>query len=191
MLNKFRKIRWVIVVLILGLAFGFIVSCAGGDEDNDEDMNELSVELAWTNAVDMDLYVIEPTGEWVWLTNNGPTAISLGDNNCGFGASCNSASCLGLSCNTREGVYAKTVATGRYTLGVNSNSLADEDVTLFITIPSRWVQTGQAYYLEMSCTIPTGGIPIIAFAEFPSRGQGTISGEIAEVTCTVTGSGTR
>lgn len=186
MIKKFRKVHWLVALLILGLAIGFIASC-GGDDDGGDDTPELSVELEWGSAVDIDLQVTEPTGQTVWGLTNGPTAISIGDNMCGFGSACDASACTDLSCGSRERIYVDTVAIGgRYTISVDSFSTIDENVAVFITVPSNWVQSGSAYYLRVDCTIPAGSTPLIAYADFPVRGSAIIGAEIATVTCTVT-----
>lgn len=189
MKKHIKKIHWLVVMLVLGLAAGLIVSC--GDDDDDDDTPELSVELEWVNAVDMDLEVTEPTGQVIWGgpgdNPNGPSAISIGDNTCGFGSGCIPANCTDLTCGSRERIYAQTVQVGgRYTISIDNFSVNAENMTLFITVPERWVQTGNAYYLRVECIVPAGSNPRIAYADFPARGSATIGAEIAEVGCTVT-----
>ncbi len=186
MRGKFRKIHWLVTFLVLGIAMGFIASC-GGSSSDDDDTPELSVEAEWASAVDFDLQVTEPTGQTVWGDVNGPTAISLGDNMCGFGSTCDPSACTTLPCSSRERIYADTVQVGgRYTISVDSFSLNDENVAIFITVPSSWVQEGNAYYMRVDCTIPAGTTPTIAYADFPVRGSAVIGAEIATVTCAVT-----
>jgi len=189
MFKTARNIQWWTKLFVLGLSLGLLVGCGGGSS-SDDDTPELKVELEWGNAVDMDIEVTEPTGQLVWGgpgdNPNGPTAVSIGDNQCGFGSGCSAASCDGLGCGERERIYANTVAIGgRYTISVDSFSTAEENVVVFLTVPESWVQTGNAYYLRIECPIPAGSNPIIAYADFPARGSATIGAEIAEVTCTV------
>ena len=188
MKENMKKVRWSVVLLVLGLTFGLVVSC-GGDGDGNE--RELSVELEWTSTTDVDLVVTEPTGQNVREATNGPSATSVGDNTCGFGSACDSGACTGsLTCGNRERIYADTVVVGgRYTVSVDTNaSTSDENIVVFLTIPERWVQTGNSYYLRVDCTVPANtAVPVqIAYADFPARGSGTIGAEIAQVGCTVT-----
>jgi hypothetical protein len=187
-----RKMHWLIFALVLGLAVGLFVGC--DDDDDDDDSNELSVELSWPDAVNVDLIVTEPTGENVGpnYSANGPSTTSLGDNLCGFGDACDTTQCTGtLACNAREGVYADTIVPGTYTIRVNNLAEIAQTARILLTIPQSWAAEGQAYFLQLDCDVPAGAFPIIASAEFASRGNGVISGEIAEVTCTVTNAGYR
>jgi hypothetical protein len=168
------------------LAFGLVVSC--GDDDDDDEM-QLSVELEWANAVDMNLIITEPTGQEVGgNTTNGPTTVSVGDNTCGFGSTCDPGACTGsLTCGNRERIYASNVAIGgRYIISVQSIASSDENVTVFITVPESWVQSGNAYYLRVDCTVPPMDTWVVAYADFPAAGSTTIGAEVAEVGCTVT-----
>jgi hypothetical protein len=191
MMKKFRKIHWLVALLVLGLAIGFIVGCGDDDDDDGDGTPQLSVELEWASAVDIDLEVTEPTGQLVWGgpgdNPNGPTATSIGDNTCGFGSECLSANCTDLPCGSRERIYAQNVAIGgRYTISVDSFSTADENVALFITVPSDWVEVGNAYYLRVDCVVPAGSNPVLAYADFPASGSAMIGAEIAQVECAVT-----
>jgi len=183
MMKKFWKIHWLVIVLILGLTAGFIVSC-GGDGDGD-DSQTLTVELAWTNAVNMDLQIQEPTGETVDALGTGPTAVSIGDNNCGFGTNCDPTACADLSCDSRERIEVSSATTGTYTIFVENNELADELVSTYITVPRGQVQSGQSYYMVIVCNIPANSIQPVATVVFPNS---VISDSIAATgaaTCTV------
>ncbi len=184
MMKKIRTVHWLVVLLVLGLAVGLIVSC-GGDDD-DDDTQTLTVELAWTNAVNMDLQIQEPTGETVDALGTGPTAVSIGDNNCGFGTNCDPTACANLACDTREKIEVRSATTGTYTIFVENNDLADELVSTYITVPRSQVQTGEAYYMVIVCNVPASSVQPIATVVFPNS---VISGEISgtgAATCTVT-----
>jgi hypothetical protein len=170
-----------LLVMVMG---GLWLSGCGYEHSDENDYkNKLSVKLEWENAVNLNLKVQEPTGEWIGTGTNGPTMTSIGDNTCGFGPLCNPQSCSDSPCDSYEGVYATSIASGTYTIQIQNNGLAQydpveedfvgEDVELSITIPENLVEKGNAYYMLLSCYILNNTAPKLAVVEFstPERGK--------------------
>jgi hypothetical protein len=184
MMKKMRMKHWLVVLFVLGLAVGIIMSCGGGGGDNNEGQI-LTVELGWTHEVNEDLITQEPTGEIVGpgFSISGATAVSTGDNQCGFGTGCIPASCApNLSCDTRERIEVTKASPGTYTLYVRNNAAANELVSMYISVPKSQVQAGQTYYMVISCDIPAGATPPIATVAFPNS---AISNSPGAAICTV------
>jgi hypothetical protein len=82
---------------------------------------DLNVTLTWEEAVNLTLLVLESSGGWASEGHNGLTALSTGDNMCGFGALCLPEACMSeLTCNEPENVYVpySEAITGFYTANV-------------------------------------------------------------------------
>lgn len=175
------------VLLMSGVTFllGMLLANCGYEHEDEDYAQKLSVKLEWEHAVNVDLQVQEPTGEWVGLGQNGPTAVSTGDNLCGFGPQCDPDACAGLTCNTPEAVYANTVSAGKYAIRVRNDAnpvydptegtFVGEDVALIIAIPEKWAARGAPYYLEVYCYILNYTAPSLAVVEFSEHEQGSLS----------------
>jgi hypothetical protein len=185
MIKKIRTIHWLVALLVLGLAIGLVVSCGDDDDDDDDDTLTFTVELSWTNAVNMDLQIEEPTGEVVDVLGTGPTVVSIGDNNCGFGTSCDPDACDNLPCDSRERAEVSSATTGTYTILVEHNEAAgDELVNVEIAVPRSQVPVGEAYHMILSCNVPAASVQPIATLVFPNSVITNVSATGAAV-CTV------
>ena len=133
---------------------------------------DLDVTLAWEENTNLALFVIESVGGWASEGHQGITALSTGDNMCGFGMHCIPETCFSdLTCNEPERTYVPTgtAITGVYTIAVDAfGTLNPQNVVLKIT-----TSNGTATF---TCTIPANSrLKNIAEVTFPGGTIGNIA----------------
>jgi hypothetical protein len=143
-------------------------------------LEQFTAELAWENAVDLDLFIVDPYGQ-VWDRYESPADILFaGDNQCGFGPQCNQNACGGyLPCGTHEAITVTAPKKGIYTLWVNSWATLPETITLEVVLPEAAVNVGEAYEFRFECQIPAETEQAIANLQF-TAGQYSIEGMPAD-----------
>ena len=134
MLNIQRIWRIGLLLLLVGIG-----SC--DNEDNNEPLSyDLEAELTWDQAVNMDLWIIEPTGKGSGHGDPGVTAFNTGDNLCGFGDACDPAVCTDLPCGTPERIIIPyntalpDTTEPLYVYEIGISNWSDADVTMLLTI---------------------------------------------------------
>ena len=150
---------------------------------------DLDVTLAWEESENLALLVIESVGGYASEGHQGVTALSTGDNMCGFGASCIPKTCfsdltcneperayvptgtaIDLTCNEPERAYVPTgtAITGFYTIAVDAfGTFNPQNVALKITTSNGTT--------TFTCTIPANGFKNIAEVTFPGGAVGNIA----------------
>ena len=132
---------------------------------------DLDVTLAWEESENLALLIIESVGGWASEGHHGVTALSTGDNMCGFGTFCIPATCFSdLTCNEPERAYVPTgtAITGFYTIAVDAfGTLNPQHVTLKITTSNGTT--------TFTCAIPANGFKNIAEVTFPGGAIGNIA----------------
>jgi hypothetical protein len=146
MLSKFRLtwLPWVVVV-------GWLLVCPTSCNDDKttsptpEEVYDLEAELVWEGAVNMDLWIIEPSGKGSGHGDPGETAINDGNNLCGFGPACSLAACTDLPCNTPERIVVyrgqalpNTTEPGHdYQIGISNWSSTTTVMFLTVRTPKQ------------------------------------------------------
>ena len=132
---------------------------------------DLNVTLTWEENENLALLVIESVGGYASEGHQGVTALSTGDNMCGFGASCIPETCFSdLTCHEPERVYVPTgtAITGFYTIRVDAfGTLNPQNVVLKITTSNGTT--------TFTCAIPANGFKNIAEVTFPGGAIGNIA----------------
>ncbi len=168
-----RNFWWSLLGIALLIVFG-ISSCSNDSSTSPDRLYDLEVELVWDAAVNMDLWIIEPTGKGSGHGDPGNTAHNTGNNDCGFGSACLAADCSDLPCNTPERIYIdrgealpeSTEPFHHYELGISNWSSETVNMILFIRTSSE----SRTFY----CTVDGPRVSYIADITFPN-------GTIAEV----------
>lgn len=135
---------WSLLGIALLIVCG-ISSCSDDSSTSPENVYDLEAELVWDAAVNMDLWIIEPTGRGSGHGDPGDTAHNTGNNDCGFGGACSAAACSDLPCNTLERIYIErgealsesTEPFHQYQLGISNWSSETTNMILFIRTTSE------------------------------------------------------
>ena len=139
-----------------------------------ESGDDLEVILTWEGAVNMDAWIIEPTGKGSGHGDTGETAQNTGNNDCGFGDACNPTACSALTCNTSEYIYIPaglalpetTEPFHYYEVGISNWSTVT--TTMFLTIKTP------AETRQYRCTVDGPRVSYVATIKYPS---GTIENQ--------------
>lgn len=153
---------------------GGISGCSDDSSTSPDNVYDLEVELVWDAAVNMDLWIIEPTGKGSGHGDPGDTAHNTGNNDCGFGDACSAEACSDLPCNTPERIYIEhgealpqdTEPFHQYQLGISNWSSETTNMILII----RTTSGSRIFH----CTIDGPRVSYIADITFPA-------GTIAEI----------
>jgi hypothetical protein len=164
--------------LWVGLLGCFMVWFSGCDDNNttssNSDTPDLEVELVWEDAVNMDLWIYEPSGQGSGHGDPGITALNDGDNHCGFGSACALATCTDLPCNTPE----RIVVNHGEALSQTTEPLHDYQIGI-----SNWSTTTTVMFLTVRtpnetrifrCRVDGPRVSYVANVTFPA---GTIAEE--------------
>ncbi|GAK50892.1 hypothetical protein U14_02134 [Candidatus Moduliflexus flocculans] len=163
-----------------GLLLGAFCLLATGCHERDsvtapqERLADLEVRLTWEGAVNMDAWIIEPTGKGSGHGEAGETAQNAGNNDCGFGDACNPAACSALTCNTPEYIYIPaglalpetTEPFHYYDVGISNWSAVT--TPMFLTIKTS------AETRQYRCIVDGPRVSYVARIKYPS---GTIENQ--------------
>lgn len=177
----FQRRWWEIVIGMILLMWA--VGCSDDnatspDPDSSNSPYDLEVDLVWNTAVNMDIWIIEPTGKGSGHGDPGETAVNTGNNDCGFGDACSPSSCSDLPCNTPERIviYRGTALPDttepfyHYQIGFSNWSTVTTEMTLTIRTHSA--------SRTFRCSVGGPRVTYIAEVSFPA---GTIE-EFTSVT---------
>ena len=146
-MNKIQRKYWWRLLIIGLLIIPGISSCDHDSNSSTEPdaLYDLKAELAWDAAVNMDLWIIEPTGKGSGHGDAGITAWNTGNNDCGFGDACSPEVCSDLSCNTPERIFinrgealpSDTEPFHHYEIGISNWSAVTTTMLLSIHTPTE------------------------------------------------------
>lgn len=158
--------------MLLIAGFLMLTGCHDDHPTASLSAREFTAELAWRNAGDLDLFVVDPKGD-VWnFYKSTSNIVFVGDNQCGFGPTCDPAACGAyLPCDTHESVRVSSAKLGRYTLWVSSWTASTESIALYVTFPREQVGVGDVYHVTFECLIPANTDQAIADLVFSEEWQ--------------------
>lgn len=138
-----------------------------GSSTEPDALYDLELELVWDTAVNMDLWIIEPTGKGSGHGDPGNTAWNTGNNDCGFGDACSPEACSDLPCNTPERIFidrgealtSDTEPFHHYEIGISNWSTVTTTMLLVIRTPDE----SRTFF----CTVDGPRVSFVATVTFP------------------------
>ena len=169
--HVWKSIRWG---LFLGILSVWLSGCYENDTTSSphtpppENRYDLKIELVWEDAINMDVWIIEPTGKGSGHGEPGDTAQNTGNNDCGFGDMCSLAMCSDLPCNTPENICIPygmalpetTEPFHHYEVGISNWSSTTTTMILTIMTSSET----RRYH----CTVDGPRVSYVAQVTFPA-----------------------